>query len=115
MQRTLEALKNQGFPFWKVEHWNPWSKQRQDMFHIIDVIALDHTRGVIGIQVCGSDFAAHWRKITEERKEETLNWLKTPGAILEIWAWRKLLKKRGGKATYWSPRIVVITLDDLET
>lgn len=124
MQRTLKVLKEQDMPYWKVEHWNPFTKQRQDMFHIIDVIALDRTKivegvkvygkGIIGIQVCGTDFASHWRKIIEEHRKEAFDWLSTPGAILEIWSWRKLKKVRGKKATYWTPRIVQITLSDLD-
>lgn len=116
-QRTIRELKNNGRVCAVVEKWNPYVGThgiRQDLFGIIDVLALDPERGVVGVQCCGSSFAAHYRKITEERYQETLDWLQTPGTVLEIWAWRKLKKKRGGKAMVWRPKIVEITLDDLK-
>jgi hypothetical protein len=87
---------------------------RQDLFGIIDIIALDPERGVIGIQSCGSDFAEHWRKLTIERNQETFDWLSTPGAALELWGWRKVKLKRGGLAMRWEPRIKEVFLKDLE-
>jgi hypothetical protein len=87
---------------------------RQDMFGIIDVLALDPERGVLGIQCCaGSGFNAHLKKITVEHYQETLDWLSTPGTSLFIWAWRKVKVKRGGKAMTWQPRVKEITKEDL--
>jgi hypothetical protein len=70
---------------------------RQDLFGIIDVLALDPQRGVVGVQSTGNDFAGHMRKLTEERAQECLDWLRTPGTALELWAWRKIKAARGGK------------------
>ena len=78
------------------------------MFHIIDLIALDN--GVVGIQVCGSDWAPHVRKITEEHSAYTVAWLQQPGTRLELHGWRKVKKKRGGKLMIWKPRIADILL-----
>ena len=117
-QRTIRELKNQGLRCAIVEKWNAHVGPhgiRQDLFGIIDVIALDPSRGVVGIQCCaGSGFRAHWRKITEEHAQEAMDWLMTPGTALEIWAWRKVKLKRGGKAMVWRPRVVSVTLKDLE-
>lgn len=116
-QRTIRELRNNGRKCAIVEKWNPYVGEhgiRQDLFGIIDVIALDPERGVVGVQCCGSNFAAHYRKITEDRLQETIDWLQTPGTALEIWSWRKVKKKRGGKAMVWRPRIKVITLEELQ-
>lgn len=97
-----------------VERWNGYAAVRQDLFGILDVIALDPQRGVVGIQSCGQDFAAHWRKLTDERAQESCDWLTTPGTSLELWAWRKVKVRRGGKAERWAARVALVTLADLE-
>lgn len=59
-QRTIRELKNQGRKCAIVEKWNAYAGPlgiRQDLFGIIDVIALDPQRGVVGVQSCGSNFA----------------------------------------------------------
>ena len=115
-QRTIRELKNLGRRCGIVERFLSNVNVhgiRSDLFGIIDIIALDPERGVVGIQSCGNDFSGHYRKITQERYQETLDWLETPGARLELWAWRKVKVKRGGKAMRWEPRVKEITLADL--
>ncbi len=111
-QRTLRLLRERGLRAAVVERWLPCGV-RQDLFNIIDVIALDPNRGVIGIQVAGNCFADRYRKLTIERAEETRAWLSTPGTRLEIWAWRKI--SRGRKRPGWEPRIYVLTIEDLHS
>ena len=116
-QRTLRELRNQGRICAIVEKWNAYAGPhgiRQDLFGIIDVLALDPERGVVGVQSCGNSFAEHWRKLTVEMAQNTIDWLATPGTSLELWAWRKVKVKRGGKAMVWRPRIKAITIQDLE-
>jgi len=115
-QRTLRALRERGLVCAIVERWNPFGGpmrpdgsgrvgRRNDLFGILDIIALDPERGVVGIQSCGGNFAAHLRKMQEEMAQEVSDWLRTPGTVLELWAWRKIKKARGGKAMIWEPRI----------
>ena len=117
-QRTLRALREQGRVAAIVEKYNAYAGpfgRREDLFGIIDVLALDPDRGVVGIQCCaGSGFAAHRTKILEERHQETHDWLSTPGTALEIWAWRKVKLQRGGKAERWMPKVETITLQQLQ-
>src|SRR5574343_1115669 len=103
-QRTLRELRARGLECAMVERWLAGPKLRQDLFGIIDMIALGPD-GVIGVQSCGDSFAAHYQKITVERYQETHNWLSTPGCTLELWSWRKVKVRRGGRAEIWQPRI----------
>jgi hypothetical protein len=107
LQRTTEVLRQHGLKYWKVEYWNPWAKIKVDLFNIIDLLVLDG--GILGIQVCGSDFSSHVNKIRDDEKENTLEWLRS-GGKLQIWGWRKLKKKRGGKAMQWKPRVADVML-----
>ena len=116
-QRTIRALKEQGMICAVVEKFNPHVGEhgiRIDLFGIIDILALDPIRGVIGIQACSQSSALHIRKIKEERTQETIDWLSTPGTKLEVWCWRKLKLKRGSKALRWTPRVTEITMSDFE-
>ena len=114
-QRTLRALRARGLVCAIVEKWNQYAGPhgiRQDLFGIIDVLALGPD-GVIGVQSCGNSFSEHWKKLTIERAEETAAWLSTPGCSLELWAWRKVKLKRGSLAVRWEPRVQTITLGDV--
>lgn len=104
-QRTIRELRNNGIKCAIVEKWNHHIKIRQDMFGIIDIIALDPEKGVIGVQSTGTAFSRHVHKLQEEKAQETLDWLKTPGATLELWGWRKVKRVRGGKQMIWKPRV----------
>jgi len=114
----MRELRNQGRRCGITERWNAYAGPhgiRQDLFGIIDIITLDPERGVVGVQCCGgSGFSAHLKKIMVEHYQETLDWLQTPGTVLELWAWRKVKKKRGGKQMVWRPRIKEITMEDLK-
>lgn len=116
VQRTMRTLRNQGSICAVVEKWNQHVGPhgiRQDLFGIIDIIVLDPERGVVGVQCCmGSGLRDHVRTLTEKCAQASVDWLNTPSTTLEIWAWRKLLAVRGGKAMIWVPRVVSIVLKD---
>lgn len=78
---------------------------------IIDILAMDHTKGVVAYQVCGSDFSSHVHKLYANEKD-CIDWLSTPGTSLFIIGWRRLKVKRGGKAMKWTPRIQEFKLED---
>ena len=114
-QRTLRELRNRGMICGIVERFNSFAGPhgiRQDLFGFIDIICLDPSRGIIGVQSCGNSFSQHYKKITEEKNQECYEWLRCGGKV-ELWAWRKLKLKRGSKALRWTPKIKVITLEDL--
>jgi len=112
ISRTLRYLREQGWDAEKVEQFNPYAGkfgQRKDLFGIIDIITLTE-HGITGIQSCGSDFAAHDRKILDSNM--TVRWLEARGVLMLI-GWRKIKLKKGGKAMRWQPRIKFYKLEDL--
>ncbi len=111
-QRTIRELRQNGIKCAIVEKWNAHIKIRQDMFGIIDIIALDPEKGVIGVQSTGSAFSQHIRKLQDEKAQETLDWLQTPGTSLELWGWRKIKRTRGGRQMIWQPRVGDFFVDD---
>ena len=120
-ERTLAELKKRGMKSGVTERWisqvwvgNGQRGIRKDLFGIIDIIALDQKRGIVGVQSTGNDFSGHDKKIMEEKRQETIDWLSTPGAYLELWAWRKIKKVKGKNIEIWSPRIKEDTLNDFE-
>ena len=68
----------------------------------------------MAVQCCSTDFAAHRAKIIEDCAEPAMQWLQCGGAI-EVWGWRKIKVRRGGKAMRWSPRIERILEDDFQS
>jgi len=107
MERTLKVIKSSKQKYWIVEHYNYFAKKRTDLFNIIDLLVICDC--FVGIQVCGTDWKSHEIKLMETEAENTIAWLFAGGEI-ELWGWRKLKKKRGGKAMVWKPRIADITL-----
>lgn len=112
-QRTLKAMREQGRVCGIVErfssHVGPFGI-RQDLFGFIDIIAIDPEQGAVAIQSCGQDYSGHVRKLTQERNQECFDWLKHHPA--ELWGWRKVKLKRGGKALRWRPRVADIVVVD---
>ena len=84
---------------------------RVDLFGWIDLLALKEETRVgpccIGIQACAmSGRGAHLKKIRQPEFLEDLRlWLTIPGHRAELWAWRKLKVKRGGKAVRWTHEV----------
>jgi len=110
-QRTLEYLREEGYVVGMVERYNQFDKQRHDLFGFIDMIAIKSNK-IVGVQSCGgSGYAEHDRKILDN--EVAPQWLESGGDILLI-AWRKLKKKRGGKAMVWAPKIKEYSLEDFD-
>jgi len=98
--RTLQVLKEAGWPVQVVERWCPYSKTRKDLFGCIDIIALINGR-VVGIQACAG--ASHAARRTKALAQPNLkDWLNA-GAIFVVWSWAK--QGKAGKAKRWKFRI----------
>jgi len=114
-QRTIRELRNRGLVCAIVEKWSQFVGPRgvrQDLFGIVDVLALDPARGFVGVQSCATSFSEHYRKMVDERAEQCLDWLGTPGGWLELWGWRKVKLRRGSLAERWAPRVHVFKKED---
>ena len=109
--RTLALLRKKGYATAIVERWlqhaGPFG-MRQDMFGIIDIVAIKPGR-TIGVQSCGSAFSNHHAKLLKSL--HAILWL-LAGNELVLVGWRKIKKKRGGKQMIWSPRTHNYSLAD---
>ena len=110
-QRTLKYIREQGYTCGIVERFLCYAGKfgkRVDLFGIIDIIAIKEYE-MLGVQSCGTAFSEHDKKILES--ENSKEWIKAGGKLMLI-GWRKVKKKRGGKAMGYKPRIKEYTLED---
>lgn len=64
-QRSLKLMRERGYTCAIVEHWNQWSRQRNDLFGFLDVLCLGDNE-VIGVQTTSySNISARCKKIAE--------------------------------------------------
>jgi hypothetical protein len=118
-QRTLKELRKRGLVCGIVERFNQFGGQfgvRIDLFGFVDLLAMDIIRRkIVAIQSTGQHgHAAHKKKIVGECRKNAKLWLRC-GGLIELWSWRKLLVKRGGKQRQWVPRIEQITLETMRS
>lgn len=136
--RTLAWCRARGWLAGVVERRIPRSFVTQDLFGFADVAAINPHRGrVVLIQACaGTDVARRQAKLSGERttmerplaapepeKEreqrarvaEAVRLCVAAGVLVEVWGWRRLLVKRGGKAVRWEVmrRRATVTAGDL--
>lgn len=104
-QRTLERLRRSGYCAAVVERWNAHVGIRQDVFGIIDILAVGRGEpGVLGIQCTTSKNLA--ARVTKAKKiHELLVWLQC-GNRFSCWGWHKV------EGT-WRARVVVLTAADI--
>lgn len=108
-QRTLAALRAEGWTAEVVERWNPHVRVRHDLFNVVDILAV---RGAetLGVQVtAGSCVSARVHKL---EGSAALPLLAAAGWRVEIHGWRKVKVKRGARATRWACRIVNMRCND---
>lgn len=85
--RTLEHLRGAGYELVQVvERWNPHARVRQDLFGIVDVLAIRGAE-IVGVQATsGSNVAARVAKLTEHASTPVL---RKAGVRLLVHGWRK--------------------------
>lgn len=58
LQRSKAWLEDKGWHVWITEVWNSWAHIRQDLFGLIDFVAIRHdSNGVWGINACEDEGA----------------------------------------------------------
>jgi hypothetical protein len=84
--RTVQHLRAAGYPLVQVvEKWNPFARVRQDLFGIIDVVAVG--ADIVGVQATsGSNVSKRVAKITES---DALPILRKAGVRVLVHGWRK--------------------------
>ncbi len=86
-QRTLAHLRKAGYPLAQVvERWNPYARVRQDLFGIIDVLAVGPS-GVLGVQCTSAAHVAE--RVAKLRSSSALPVLKKAGVTVRVHGWRK--------------------------
>lgn len=97
-QRSLKYLRELGYRAAVTEKWNPHARVRQDLFGIVDILAVKDGE-TLGVQ-CTSDsnVSSRVNKIAEHENTEAL---REAGWRLEVHGWTK--GKRG------APRIVDVS------
>lgn len=85
-QRSLAYLRSLGYEVDIAEHWNPFARRRNDLFGIIDLVALTPD-GTIGVQTTSaSNVSARIRKIEDS---PMLFALRRAGWRIEVHGWKK--------------------------
>ena len=90
-QRTLHHLREVGYPLVEVvERWNAHARVRQDLFGVVDVLAVGSD--IVGVQATsGSNVAARVRKLTDS---PALPVLRKAGVRVLVHGWRKAASGR---------------------
>lgn len=85
-QRTLVELKKRGYRAAIVEKWNQWAKIRQDLFGIVDVLAIGNGETLAVQCTSGSNVSARVKKIADA---EATPDMRKAGWKIAVWGWRK--------------------------
>lgn len=113
--RTLKALRDAGHQADVVERWVRFGKEngathrtpgvRRDLFGLFDILAV-MGGCIVGVQCCAmSARAAHESKMLNEPR---LSKWHAAGGYAQLWAWRKVKLRRGGKAIRWKCEVTMV-------
>lgn len=85
-QRSIAHLKKEGYRVAVVERWNPHARIRQDLFGVVDLLAIRENETLAVQTTSGSNVAARIRKISES---EALPDIRAAGWSFHVHGWRK--------------------------
>ena len=90
-QLALRQLRRDGWPLVQVvEHWNPHARIRQDLFGVIDVLAIGPA-GTLAIQATSTSHVAN--RVTKIREHESTPTIIAAGWGLRVWAFKKVANR----------------------
>lgn len=103
-QRSLQWVRLLGFRAQVVEKWNPHARVRNDLFGIIDILAVsrDGKGTIVAIQATSGSNVA--KRVDKVLACEALPDLLAAGWIIEVQGWRKLRNR-------WKVRRMLITAE----
>lgn len=124
LQRSIAWLQTKGWHVGITEHWNSWAHIRQDLYGLLDLVAVRHdSNGVWGINACDDNGAvsAHVKKYIDgfehpKKGQQPPNthlpvWL-SAGNRFSIFGWGK--RGEEGKRKVWTLRVMEAYLDGAE-
>lgn len=88
-QRTLAELRRRGYRAAITERWNPFAKIRQDLWGIVDVLAIREGETLAVQCTSGSNVSARVQKIADS---EATPDLRKAGWKIVVFGWRKNAK-----------------------
>jgi len=101
-QRSLALLKKEGWSCWIVEHWNPFSRTRLDLYNFIDILCIKEGF-TLGVQTTSrANIRARETKIL---LNEHYPLIKQANWLIEIHGWGKL-KIKGTNEYKWDCKIL---------
>lgn len=93
--KTMKLIRDEGFFIGKVEHYNSFSRKKQDLFGIIDYVAMGNGM-IVGVQSTSyASKSAHRMAILESSVLPV--WLRSGGKFLLV-CWKKNAIKKSKKA-----------------
>ena len=106
--RSLDYLRKQGYTCQVVEKFNSFTKQRIDLFEVIDVVAVKSTEhGVLGVQATSrNNIISRYQKCLDEPRMGV--WLDA-GNRLQVHGWGIMGKK--GKRKKYEVRVLEVMKD----
>ena len=87
-RRSLALLRGRGYRVAVVEHWNPHARCRQDLFGVIDLLAVKEGE-TLGVQ-CTSGLNNAAKRVAKLAESDAVPDLRKAGWRLEVHGWRKL-------------------------
>lgn len=87
-QLTLRKLRSEGYTAAVTEHWNPYAKVRQDLFGIVDVLAVGNGE-TVAVQCTsdnGGNVSARCKKIADA---DAVPDMRKAGWRIIVQGWRK--------------------------
>ena len=84
-QRSLAYLRDEGYLVAIVEHWNPFARNRQDLFGFIDLLAIRRDE-TLAVQVTASGVSSRVKKI---EASPHLGRVREAGWKIFVHGWRK--------------------------
>jgi hypothetical protein len=101
-QRTLAALRADGWHVEVVEKWNPHTKTRKDLFGFADLLAIRPGSAPLLVQATSTGWA---NRIAKVRAEPLHALALASGFTIEVWGWRKLKTNKNR----WTAKITPIS------
>jgi hypothetical protein len=89
-QLTLRHLREQGYTAEVVERWNPHARIRQDLFGVVDVLALRGEETLAVQTTSAGNVSARVRKIAES---EHISAMREAGWRFHVHGWAKVAGK----------------------